>query len=105
MRKVPIDGMVPESVKRDLRSVIRRLQEKGGKVRLIRVGYEDFRESIDRLIESQPYIFTPTLLGFPVEPAPGTFCQVIAVRQGDNAVYQDLSGREVDSWQPSSSVR
>lgn len=92
--KVPMDSHVPESVKRDLERTIRSLKDQGGKIRLIRIGYDDFHRTIDQMVQSQHGPFMPTLCGYPVEWGMTDLVEVIAVRKDSPVLTQDLQGRQ-----------
>jgi hypothetical protein len=90
---VAIDAHVPESVKRDIRLQIKRFREEGGKVRLIRIGYDDFHRTVDLVMQQQRRAFRPTLCGIPVEWSTMEAVQVIAVRKGSPVLSRDQAGR------------
>jgi len=93
-RKVPMDSYVPESVRRDIGLMIQRFKEQGAKVRLIRIGYDDFHRTIDQMVASQAGPFMPTLCGYPVEWGLTDTVDVVAVRENAPVLTLDIAGRQ-----------
>jgi hypothetical protein len=91
-RSVPIDPYVPPSVIRDIRSVILNLEGKKAKIRVIRIGAEDFALCIDKVTAGYPAPFKPTLCGIPVEPQAINEVSVVSSRD-DDTLTADKPGR------------
>jgi hypothetical protein len=79
---------------RDIRREIKRFREEGGKVRLIRIGYDDFHRTVDAVMQKQRRAFRPTLCGIPVEWGIMDAVQIIAVRKGSPVLSRDQAGRQ-----------
>jgi hypothetical protein len=94
MKDVMIDAYVPESVKRDVRRQIAVFRDQGAKVRLIRIGYEDFKRTINMVMATQRHAFRPTLCGIPVEWGTLDVVQVVAVRPQSPVLVADQAGRQ-----------
>jgi len=93
-RRILMDQYVPESVRRDVGLMIRRFQEQGAKVRLIRIGYDDFHRTIDQMVASQAGPFMPTLCGYPVEWGLTDTVDVVAVRRDSPVLTLDVAGHQ-----------
>lgn len=94
MRKVAMDQYVPESVKRDIERTIKQFKEQGAKIRLIRIGYDDFHRTIDQMVASQYGPFMPMLCGYPVEWGPLDVVEVVAVRKDSPVLTLDVGGHQ-----------
>lgn len=94
IKKMPMDAYVPESVRHDIDRVIARFKEQGAKIRLIRIGYDDFHRVIDQMVQSSHVMFTPTLCGYPVEWGLTDTVDVVAVRENTPVLTLDIQGRK-----------
>jgi len=94
MKKIPMDPYVPESVKRDINIMIARFKAQGAKIRLIRIGYDDFHRTVDQMVQANPVMFMPTLCGYPVEWGMRDVVDVVAVREGSPVLTMDVAGRQ-----------
>ncbi len=95
-RKIPMDSYVPESVKRDLLRVIGNLKAQGAKIRLIRIGYDDFKRTVDQMVKTSFGPFTPTLCGYPVEWGLHDTVDVIAVRPAAPVLATSIAGKQIE---------
>jgi len=89
-----MDQYVPETVRRDIAHTIKLFKRRGAKIRLIRIGYDDFHLTIDQMMQSQYGPFTPTLCGYPVEWGLRDVVEVVAVRKNSPVLILDILGRQ-----------
>ena len=93
MMVLPVDNFLPHSILVGVKQQISSLTSKGAKVRMIQVSYDDFNS----ILKVFQHPFSPTILGFPVEPAPIDEIAVLAVRDDDTNTKTNLEGKEI--WQ------
>lgn len=98
---VELEPELPASLVADVRRVMRGLQAKKGKVRLIKVPHEMFFPVLEKVGGRFPMGFRPLLCGVPIEFSPNAAIHVVGVRDDDTNTVTNLENRteEFNSWQ------